>query len=332
MTDSPCPSRDELENYLLGKLSDEAADRVVEHVNLCTKCQAVLPRLVVSEDKLVSRLKAPEVDDFYGRETACQNALQAILNQVYQATQLREASVTKIDPETAWNSQSGESSVSDHESEAAAEASPISDIDLATLVHRHGPLPIADACELVRLAALALAAAHQFGLARLEVHPGNLVLTTTGEVKVLDLGLELASGASEDQELTSAGAVLGLLDYMAPEQTGDSRQVDVRADVYRLGATLYKLLTGRAPFDNPRYNSPVKKMLALVSESPPLLSEHRPDAPDGLILLVARMLAKAPGERFAAPADVASALAPFVLGTDVSRLIRLWNKGPEEFA
>ena len=128
-------------------------------------------------------------------------------------------------------------------------------LDLSQLAKNTGPLPVADACELVRQAALGLAEAHEHGLVHRDIKPSNLMLAKPkkkkGEptVKILDLGLALLSEALAPDAggLTTSGQMMGTIDYMAPEQGGDSHQVDIRADIYSLGATLYRLLTGIAP-------------------------------------------------------------------------------------
>ncbi len=103
---------------------------------------------------------------------------------------------------------------------------------------------------------------------------------------------------------------MGTADYMAPEQAADSRTVDIRADIYSLGCTLYKLLTGRAPFSGPEYCATLDKMNAHVHTSAPPVRGLAPDVPEGVAAIVDRMLAKNPADRFATPAEVVDALAP----------------------
>jgi len=124
--------------------------------------------------------------------------------------------------------------------------------DLSTLARTLGPLPPADACELIRQAALAIQHAHDRNLIHRDVKPSNLMLTTAPDgsslVKVLDFGLaQLAQNENTGGELTLSGELLGTVDYIAPEQIENPRTVDARADVYGLGATLYRLLSGQAP-------------------------------------------------------------------------------------
>jgi serine/threonine protein kinase len=136
-------------------------------------------------------------------------------------------------------------------------------VDLARLSMLLGPLPVADACEVARQAASALQHAHQHGLVHRDIKPSNLLLTSSGEVKLLDLGLARFYGEQSISEvLTATGAVMGTPDYMAPEQSFEPKSVDIRADLYGLGCTLYKLLVGRPPFEGPEYGTLAQKLLA----------------------------------------------------------------------
>lgn len=125
-------------------------------------------------------------------------------------------------------------------------------LDGAALVRCCGPLPIADACEIVRQAASGMAYVHANGIVHRDLKPSNLMITVAGEVKILDLGLARITGEQlTDDELTTVGQLMGTLQYMAPEQLENSHQVDERTDVFSLGATLYKLLTGTTPHWTP---------------------------------------------------------------------------------
>lgn len=208
-------------------------------------------------------------------------------------------------------------------------------VDLSDISRRVGPLPLADACELVRQAALGLQEAHEHGMVHRDIKPSNLILAQprrkqeVPSVKILDLGLALLSEAfSPDQPgLTSTGQMMGTLDYMAPEQGGDSHQVDIRADVYSLGATLYKLLCGEAPFGAAKYDTPVKKLVALATQEPLPLVERRSDVPAELSAIVQKMLAKEPSQRFSTPEEVADALAPFCAGADLAAVLAAGSGG-----
>src|SRR5262249_50342308 len=121
---------------------------------------------------------------------------------------------------------------------------------VAALVCRRGPLPVALAADCARQAALGLQHAHDAGWVHRDVKPDNLLLTPDGVVKLLDLGLARSLGdpAARLTVQPEAAPTLGTLASLSPEQARRPAEVDGRADVYSLGATLYFLLTGRPPF------------------------------------------------------------------------------------
>ncbi|HKB35886.1 MAG TPA: serine/threonine-protein kinase [Gemmataceae bacterium] len=203
--------------------------------------------------------------------------------------------------------------------------------DLATLLHQRGPLPVAQACEYVRQAALGLQHAHEKGLVHRDIKPSNLLLVGGGVVsgspegsaptthhsptiKVLDLGLARLSleGEASDPSppLTSQGAVIGTLDYVAPEQLNDAHLVDIRADLYSLGCTLYHLLSGRAPFAD---CIPMGKLFKHQWGEPVPIEQLRPDVSPALAGVVRKLMAKRPEDRFQTAAELALALASIPL-------------------
>jgi WD40 repeat protein len=180
---------------------------------------------------------------------------------------------------------------------------------LAQLLEEKGPLPIASACHCVCQAALGLQHACEQGMVHRDIKPQNLMLTSKGQVKVLDFGLaRLRSERKAGGGLTQPDAFMGTPQYVAPEQATDARTADTRADIYSLGCTLYALLTGRPPFVE---DTMVKLVLAHIEKEPPPLDELRPEVPAGLSAVVAKMLAKDPARRYQRPVEVAQALAPF---------------------
>jgi hypothetical protein len=192
--------------------------------------------------------------------------------------------------------------------------------DLAALVERAGPLPVPDACELVRQAAVGLQHAHECGLAHRDVKPPNLMLAHGGVVKVLDLGLARSlAERTETEQLTATGVVLGTADYIAPEQIDRPHTADSRADVYGLGGTLYFLLAGSPPFG--AFRSWLDKLRAHAEAPVPPVRDRRPEVPPELAALLARMLAKAPADRPATPGAVADALRPFTPGARPADLL-----------
>ncbi len=181
---------------------------------------------------------------------------------------------------------------------------------LAQVLQRKGPLAVAHACHFARQAALGLQHAFEHGMVHRDIKPHNLMLTPKGQVKILDFGLaKVASERGKAQGLTTSGAYMGTPDYCAPEQATDARSADIRADIYSLGCTLYCLLAGRPPFDEP---SDVLTILAHLEKEPPPLPELHPDVPEELWAVVRRMLAKVPAERYQKPVEVAQALVPFI--------------------
>ncbi len=186
-------------------------------------------------------------------------------------------------------------------------------------------MTVADACELVRQAAVGLQEAHEHGMVHRDIKPSNLMLARQRHgkplVKILDLGLALLdeANAADRRELTTTGQLMGTLDYMAPEQGTDSHSVDIRADIYALGATLFKLLVGRVPFSG---DTPLKLMMAKASKPAPSVGSVRDDLPAELVAVVDRMLALDPADRYARPADVAEALAPFCAESDLAELLK----------
>jgi serine/threonine protein kinase/WD40 repeat protein len=203
-------------------------------------------------------------------------------------------------------------------------------LDLSDLVRRHGPLSVPNACEIIRQAAAGLQHAHENGLVHRDIKPSNLMLTPEGTVKLLDLGLALLPEADNNNgsELTSTGQAMGTLDYMAPEQAGDSHEVDIRADIYSLGATLYKLLTGTAIHSGPDYKTAIQKWKALALEEATPLDERCPEAPAELSSFVQQMIAKDKDDRPAEPAEVAELLGGFTAGCDTAALLADWEPEP----
>ena len=177
--------------------------------------------------------------------------------------------------------------------------------DLEQYVLDHGRVPIAQACEWIRQAACGLQEAHDRHLIHRDVKPSNLLLTARGEVKVVDFGLVRQFCSA----LTDPRALLGSVEFMAPEQSHDPTGVGAAADVYGLGATLFWLLTGEPPY--PVHRVIGKALRALQHEPPRRLRALLPDAPPELEALLDRMLARDPSRRPPMPLTVMNALAPF---------------------
>ena len=182
-------------------------------------------------------------------------------------------------------------------------------ISLQHLVKRLGPLPWQRAAHYVRQAALGLQHIHDHALIHRDVKPGNLLLTHDGTVKLLDLGL-VRMADDHQSRLTERvdQMILGTADYLAPEQAVSSSTVDIRADIYGLGATFYFLLAGRPIFPDGRT---AQKLMWQQLKEPTPIRQLVPDVPPEVAALLHRMLAKAANARPQTPAEVVSALVPW---------------------
>ena len=194
-------------------------------------------------------------------------------------------------------------------------------VDLSELIRRRHPLSVADACELTRQAALGLQCIHEHGLIHRDVKPSNLMLNRQGQVKLLDLGLARLEFQRAGEEVTGTGQAVGTVEYMAPEQFSESRTVDIRSDIYSLGCTFYKLLTGHAPFSGEEYQGTVEQLMAHAKKPVPRINKLRGDVPPEVARVVHRMLAKDPAKRFSTPGEVADALGLLCFGSGLSALL-----------
>ncbi|WP_439624625.1 bifunctional serine/threonine-protein kinase/formylglycine-generating enzyme family protein [Gemmata sp.] len=187
--------------------------------------------------------------------------------------------------------------------------------DLTKLVTERGPLPVTEACEYIRQAALGLQHAFEKGLVHRDIKPSNIIVAGGGTVvKVVDLGLarlmdnELAAGGPDDgHRITQEGFVIGTPDFLAPEQARNPMAVDIRADIYALGGTLYYILTGRVPYEGA---NPTEKLLKHCTDPPPSLSLQRMDAPPQVEQIIHWCMAKAMDARPQFPLQLAQALQP----------------------
>ncbi len=214
-------------------------------------------------------------------------------------------------------------------------------IDLQHLVRPNAttnrPLSVGAACEAIRQLALGLQHAHKHGIVHRDVKPANSMLSRTGVVKLLDLGLaklhaERTSPEQDTDGLTQTGITMGTIDYMAPEQWDDPGGVDIRADIYSLGCTLYFLLAGKAPYRNTASESNRKKIMAHIAGPIPSLAAACPDCPPELQEVFERMLAKSQADRFQTPAEVAKAMAPFAAMRDLAQLAASLDRGDQSTA
>lgn len=199
----------------------------------------------------------------------------------------------------------------------------IDGIDADEMVRRLHAMPVEDACEIVRQAALGLEDAHQQMLVHRDIKPKNIAIASNGKVKILDLGLALCKSEVMATGRLTAQAAIGSYQYMAPEQFDDSHEVDIRADIYGLGCTLFHLLAGAPPFSGTKYRTLTSLMAAHRSTAPPQITEFNGNVPNVLAGVVGRTLAKEPDARFQTPIEVAQALEPFAGGADLAKLVHM---------
>lgn len=192
-------------------------------------------------------------------------------------------------------------------------------VDVQRLLDRLGPLPLVEACEITRQAAEGLQHVYEHGLIHRDIKPSNLMVSTAGVVKILDLGLAVLPEHTDEN--ADESRLVGTIDFMAPEQAEYSYDVTIRADIYGLGATLYKILTGRAPLADSRLTTPLRKMVALAKKPVPPVQRFRADVPLELAETIARMLAKRPDDRFQTPAEVAAVMGRFAAGSQLPTLV-----------
>ncbi|MDP6466811.1 MAG: protein kinase, partial [Pirellulaceae bacterium] len=158
-------------------------------------------------------------------------------------------------------------------------------IDLSKLVRIQGPLGAGDACALIVQAADALQYAHEHQVIHRDIKPSNLMLGRDGQLKILDFGLaRLEHAGMASHAATSAGRLIGTLDFLAPEQVGGDQQIDGRADVYGLGATLFKLLTGEAPHGSSAQRPILDHLQRLTGQAAAPLDQFRHDLPADLVV------------------------------------------------
>ncbi|UQA56796.1 serine/threonine-protein kinase [Polyangium aurulentum] len=189
-------------------------------------------------------------------------------------------------------------------------------LDLAAVLKKRGTVPLREAVLFIMQACDALAEAHGRGIVHRDLKPANLFLTRREDgspcIKVLDFGVSKVihpDGECAEAEMTSNGDIMGSPLYMAPEQMRSAREVDARADIWALGSILYKLLTGRAPFQRPTVPEIFMAVMGHEPAQPP--STLRNGLPPGLDAVVMRCLEKDPALRFGRALDLKAALSPY---------------------
>lgn len=159
---------------------------------------------------------------------------------------------------------------------------------------REASLPWKDAVRIIAQVAAGLAHAHAHGTIHRDIKPANLMLAANGTAKILDFGLAKQLGGGQSL-MTQTGVVMGTPHYIAPEQARGEKDIDGRADIYALGATLYHLVTGRTPFSG---SSPAAVIMRHLSDELPDPRDEVHDLPDGVVEIIRRMMAKKPQDRY----------------------------------
>ncbi len=174
-------------------------------------------------------------------------------------------------------------------------------VDGESLRDQLGEREVFDTAEVITVAiqvAQALDHAFQQGVIHRDVKPANILIDKSGVVKLTDMGL--AKGAT-DLTLTRDGATVGTPQFISPEQARNPQEVDIRSDLYSLGATLFQMATGRAPFSGDTIGELITKVL---NEPAPEAVSVNPEVSPGLNLIIRKLLAKDPALRYQEPADL----------------------------
>ncbi|MCA9049108.1 MAG: serine/threonine protein kinase, partial [Planctomycetaceae bacterium] len=184
---------------------------------------------------------------------------------------------------------------------------------LDRIAGRLGRVPVRTACEIIRQCAVALQHAHDQQMVHRDIKPANVMVhwqsSGEGVVKLMDMGLvRVMSETGEEDMVTRAGQVMGTPDYMSPEQGWDTTQVDIRSDIYSLGCTLFRLLTGQVPF---RGSNPLQVLSQRLQRDAPSVRTLCDDIPEEVAAVVRKMTRRDPNSRYQTPAEVTEALQPF---------------------
>lgn len=189
---------------------------------------------------------------------------------------------------------------------------------LHRMVQDEGQLSLHQVALIGMEAALALHHIHLVGLVHRDIKPANILISSRGQVRLIDFGLAMLQGerTGDESVVGGQGFIVGTMDFIAPEQTIDPSKVDGRADIYSLGCTLYFALTGKPPFQG---GTNIERMKRHRHEEPEPLASLRPDLPGGFVSLIKTMMDKNPDQRIQQAGLLAADL-------------KLWTPGEHEFS
>jgi serine/threonine-protein kinase len=187
---------------------------------------------------------------------------------------------------------------------------------LASILKEKLRLTARQACDVAVDVASALGFAHENGVVHRDIKPGNILIGSTGQIKVADFGIARALGSAVEDGLTQTGSVMGTATYLSPEQAQGS-QPDPRSDIYSLGVMMYEMVAGRAPFIG---DNAVGIAYQQVHGVPPALSEFVADVPREFEAIVAKCMAKSAERRYVNAGALRDDLRRFSAGEDVVAL------------
>lgn len=197
----------------------------------------------------------------------------------------------------------------------------VSGSNVSRILKEKGHYEPAEAVSIILQVARALLYAHEKGMIHRDVKPENIMIDENGNVKLADLGLaKRVIGAGGEGALTATGQAMGTPYYMSPEQVTHTRDMDYRADIYSLGATLYSMVTGKPPFAG---QTAAAIMANVVYGN--LIFPHSPQLPATLVRVIRNMMQKKPAKRYSNMGRVVEALEE-LLGTNFRESRRGWSK------
>jgi serine/threonine-protein kinase len=167
--------------------------------------------------------------------------------------------------------------------------------NLRDILAQRGYLDVPRTLEIALQVAHALQHAHRRGIIHRDIKPENIMITREGVVKLADMGLAKRISSRDLCGITNTGSIFGTPFYMAPEQAKDFSKVDRRSDIYSLGVTIYKALTGKVPYDG---RTPIEVMIKTLEGKHAKLRELRPEIPAEVEQMVERMISRDPGQRY----------------------------------
>ncbi|HUG18925.1 MAG TPA: serine/threonine-protein kinase [Planctomycetaceae bacterium] len=178
--------------------------------------------------------------------------------------------------------------------------------DVDKLIQSRERLPVKRASEIIKQVASALQHAYDQNIIHRDIKPSNLMIRKDGVIKVTDLGLARSVDESLDTSITREGTTVGTVDYMAPEQARNSRDADIRSDLYSLGCTWYQMLVGHVPY----YEGSVTNKLRAHAAGPiPNPRDENPEIPESIANMIMRLMAKDKENRYQTPQELLDDLA-----------------------